>query len=183
MTFRLKPESWEGKAVSPCSRRKFRFFTCQTGLRTQKEWRHFLPFRATWVTTRHIAQWSQNINTLPTSHQKKPNPTMHLDGICGPPCMLSTQQTGPKHSVFFSLCCWVCCDEETAWHALRMGSPVPLSPLCCRPDRGAFVNPMAGLTSYTDSSGPRLSILVKALEKHYLLPLKTLHSQFYQALA
>lgn len=61
-------------------------------------------------------------------------------------------------------------------------SSYPCLPSALWKDREAFVKSTMGAYNYTDPSEPSLNILVKALEKHYLLSLKTRHSQFYQTL-
>lgn len=185
MTFRLKPEGWEESSF--CYPRKVNS-SASPGLNPEitkgmKSFSFFLPFTATWVITGHIAQWSQIINTMPSSHQRKQSPTIYVNCSCMPTCVPSTQQTGSQTPQL--LLSPLRKSVLRKQHGMPSGWTLlwPLSSLwTAGQTEKPLWNPCWGLRNCTDPSEPSLNILVKALEKHYLLPLKTLYSQFYQAL-
>ena len=100
-----------------------------------------------------------------------PGHVLRLTHACRPHSCLD-----PKHNSVFSLGWESPSSGNSMVCSLEGPPPVPLFPLHYWQDREAFVKSRMELTKYTDVSEPSLSILVKALEKHYLLPLKTLHS-------
>lgn len=67
-------------------------------------------------------------------------------------------------------------------HCVLYCTGSPPAPLYCPQDRDTIVISGWKQTNYTHPSKPSLNILVKALEKHYFLPCKTIHPQFHQAL-
>lgn len=114
---------------------------------------------------------------------KKQNPAVSSTCMCVPWHVLRLTHTcrphsclDPKHNSIFSLGWESPSSGNSMVCSLEGPPPVPLFPLHYWQDREAFVKSRMELTKYTDVSEPSLSILVKALEKHYLLPLKTLHS-------